>query len=127
MKFFVTAFVPMTGHASGDAEKGALVFRKCATCHNIDNPENKIGPHLVGLLGRKAGTVETYAKYSDSMKKADDEGVVWDKKNSSAYLAAPKKFLPGNRISFTGLKSADDVAPCWNTSKESERRSFNAP
>lgn len=100
---------PAASLAAGDAERGAAVFKKCAACHNADKPENKIGPHLVNIFGRKAGSVDTF-QYSDAMKKGGEGGLVWDEKNLAEYLSAPKKFVPGNRMSFTGLKSADDIA-----------------
>ena len=100
---------PAVALAAGNAERGAAVFKKCAACHNADKPENKIGPHLVNILGRKAGSVETF-QYSDAVKKSGEGGLVWDEKNLADYLAAPKKFLPGNKMSFTGLKSPDDIA-----------------
>ena len=101
--------LPATALAAGDAGRGATVFGKCAACHNADKPENKIGPHLVNILGRKAGSVETF-QYSDAMKKGGEDGLVWNEKNLADYLAAPKKFLPGNKMPFTGLKSPDDIA-----------------
>lgn len=102
--------VSFGAQAAGDAEKGAGVFKKCAACHSIDKPDNKIGPHLVGILGRKTASVESYAGYSDAMKAAGAKGMVWDEASLASYVAAPKAFLPGNRMSFTGLKSKDDIA-----------------
>lgn len=114
MKFAIIAILlcamPAMAHAAGDPEKGAIVFQKCAACHTIDRPENNIGPHLMGLFGRKAGSVETYATYSDAMKSAGSKGLVWDEAKVAEYLAAPKKIIPGNKMSFTGLKSPDDIA-----------------
>ncbi len=109
--FALTALLlaPAAAHAEGSAEKGADVFKKCSACHEALQPKNKIGPNLVGIIGRKAGTVADYTKYSDAMKKAGEGGLVWDKTSLSAYLAAPKTFLPGNRMSFTGLKDPQAI------------------
>jgi len=85
--------------ADGDAAKGKRIFNKCKTCHSLDQKKNKIGPHLVGIIGRKAGSVENF-KYSSAMKKAN---IVWDEKTLNAYLEKPKKFMPGNKMTFAGL------------------------
>lgn len=89
-----------TALADGDAKKGKRVYNKCKACHNLDKKKNKIGPHLVGILGRKAASVEKF-KYSSAMKKS---GIVWDEKTLGAYLEKPKKFIPGNKMTFAGLK-----------------------
>jgi len=86
--------------AEGDAKKGKRVYNKCKSCHSLKKPKNKIGPHLVGIFGRKAGTVEGY-KYSPAMRKS---GIVWDEKTMDAYITKPKKFMPGNKMTFVGLK-----------------------
>jgi len=86
--------------ADGDAKKGKRVFNKCKTCHVIDKEKNRIGPHLVGLFGRKAGSVKGF-KYSKAMA---DSGIVWDGKKLDAYITNPKKFIPGNKMVFPGLK-----------------------
>lgn len=89
-----------TALAAGDAKKGKRVFNKCKACHFLDKKKNKIGPHLVGIMGRKAGSVEKF-KYSKAMK---NSGIVWDEKSLEAYLTKPKKFIPGNKMTFAGLK-----------------------
>jgi len=90
--------------ADGDGEK---VFKKCKTCHSLKAGDNKVGPSLAGVAGRTAGTAEGYTKYSDAMIAS---GVVWDDATLDQYLADPKGFIPGNKMSFTGLKKAEDRA-----------------
>ena len=97
---------PATSAAAGDPEAGEKVFRKCATCHEFKAPKNKVGPHLVGIIGRPAGTVEGF-KYSDAMKNSD---VVWNEETISAYVKQPKAYIPDNRMGFPGLKKDEDVA-----------------
>jgi cytochrome c len=92
-------------HAQGDPAKGEKVFDKCKICHALDEPSNRMGPHLVGILGRQAGTAEGF-KYSDAMK---ESGVVWDDATLAAYLADPKGFIPGNRMFFPGLKKEGEI------------------
>ena len=97
---------PLPSAAAGDPEAGQKVFRKCATCHEVKAPKNKVGPHLVGIFGRTAGTVEGF-KYSDAMKNSN---VVWNEETIGTYVKEPKGYVPGNRMMFAGLKKEEDVA-----------------
>jgi nitrite reductase (NO-forming) len=83
---------------------GRLVFRKCQACHSLDRGKNWIGPSLAGVVGRHSASVEGF-NYSPAMKQAD---LVWNDENLDAYLAAPQKFVPHNRMPFPGLNSATD-------------------
>ncbi len=86
--------------AAGDAAAGEKVFKKCKTCHTFDPGKKKIGPHLKGVIGRKAAAVEGY-KYSKAMKAAD---ITWDAANLDEFLKKPKAFMKGTKMSFSGLK-----------------------
>ena len=92
-------------HAQGDPAKGEKVFNKCKICHVLDEPTNRLGPYLVGVLGRKAGTAEGF-RYSDALKQS---GVVWDDETLASYLADPKAYIPGNRMIFPGLKTEEEI------------------
>ena len=81
-------------------KKGKKVYNKCKTCHFIDKEKNKIGPHLVGIIGRAAGVVEGF-KYSDALK---NSGIVWNDEEILAYIEKPKEFIPKNKMVFPGLK-----------------------
>lgn len=89
----------------GDAKKGKRVFNKCKICHSVDEAKNKIGPHLVGIFGRKAGSVEGF-KYSDAMKNAD---ITWDEDTIAKYVAKPKDFIPGNKMTFVGIRKESQI------------------
>lgn len=101
-------FAGAIAHAEGDPEKGKKVFNKCKACHEVSSEKNKVGPHLVGIMGRRAGSVEGF-KYSDALKKAGEDGLVWDEETLAKYLADPKGFMPGNRMAFAGLKKEDEI------------------
>jgi cytochrome c len=97
---FATALGGGAALAEGDAAAGEKVFKKCKTCHTFDPGKKKLGPHLKGVVGRKAGAVEGY-KYSKAMAGAD---ITWDEANLDKYLTKPKAFLKGTKMSFAGLK-----------------------
>ena len=88
-----------------DADAGKKVFNPCRACHVLDQPTNRIGPHLVGLIGRKAGSVEGFS-YSDAMK---NSGITWDEESLSKYLKVPKGFIAGNKMAFAGVKKDDGL------------------
>ena len=100
------AVATATTSAKGDAAAGRLVFRKCQACHSIEPGKNMLGPSLSGVIGRKAGTEAGY-NYSPAMKSA---GIVWNPQTLDQYLTDPAKVVPGNKMPFPGLKTADDRA-----------------
>lgn len=93
--------------ATADAAKGETVFKKCAACHNVDpGGANAIGPALNGVMGAGLATRPGFA-YSDALKGV---GGTWGWDNMSAWLAGPKKFAPGTKMSFAGLSNPQDRA-----------------
>jgi len=85
----------------GNLDAGRREFAKCKSCHVIEaGAGNRVGPNLHGLFGRKAGALEGF-QYSDAVKNA---GFVWDAAQLDSWLKDPKGFLPGNRMSFVGVK-----------------------
>jgi len=94
-----------TARADDDVKAGEAVFKRtCAVCHTVEAGKNKIGPSLFAVVGRKSGSIEGF-KYSDAMKKAD---VAWSNDTLDRYLADPKGFVPGNRMTYAGLKKEAD-------------------
>jgi cytochrome c len=96
-------------HAGGDAAAGATVFKKCQACHSATKPTNKVGPSLMGVVGRPIATYAGF-KYSPAMIEFGAGGKVWDEATLSAYLAAPKDIVPKGRMAFAGLKKPADIA-----------------
>ncbi|GKT49415.1 cytochrome c [Colletotrichum spaethianum] len=90
----------------GDAKKGANLFKtRCAQCHTVEKDGgNKIGPALHGLWGRKTGSVDGYS-YTDANKK---KGIEWNDQTLFEYLENPKKYIPGTKMAFGGLKKEKD-------------------
>ena len=95
--------------ADGDAENGKKVFRKCQACHQVgEDAKNRVGPILNGVVERQAGAVEDF-KYSDAMVTAGEEGLIWTHENIAEYLKTPRDFIPGNKMTFAGLRKEDDI------------------
>src|SRR5688572_23883223 len=92
--------------AQGDAAEGEKVFNQCKACHAVDEAKNKVGPHLVGIIGRPAGSVEDF-KYSDALK---ESGITWNEETIAAYVADPRGYIKGNRMAFAGLKEEEEIA-----------------
>ncbi len=101
---FVAAAALATGSGSaagaGDPVQGAQAFRNCVACHSIEPGQNMTGPSLAGALGRKAGSLATFHRYSDALKRSS---VVWDEQSLDAWIANPAAFIPGNDMAFSGL------------------------
>ena len=88
---------------------GEKVFKKCKACHQVgEGASNRSGPQLNGLFGRSVGGVEGF-KYSGTMKGMGDEGIVWNDETIAAFLANPKGYAKGTKMSFAGLKKEADI------------------
>lgn len=86
-----------------DVGHGKQVFQTCAACHS-DKPD-ALGPNLVGVIGRKAGSRDDF-RYSSAMMRA---GFTWDDANLREYLKDPQAKVKGNRMPFSGLSDPKDV------------------
>ncbi len=93
--------------ADGDASKGEQTAKQCAACHSFTDTSNRVGPSLLGVVGRKPATAEGYA-YSDAFKKYAATAAAWDDATLDAYLKDPKAIIPGTKMTFAGVK--DDAA-----------------
>ena len=86
---------------AADAAKGQKVYEACAACHT--DKADAMGPSLKGVLGRTAGTLDTF-RFSNAMKRA---GIQWDAANLKAYLLDPQSKVPGNKMPFGGVSAGD--------------------
>ena len=87
--------------ADGDAKKGEKVFKKCKVCHSTKKGEQKIGPSLAGIMGKKAGQVKGFKKYK-ALKGASFK---WDEDNMKDWVKNQKEFLKDKGIKKkTGMK-----------------------
>jgi len=108
---FALALAPVLAHAqdapAGDAEAGRTVFnRQCQVCHATQAGQNKVGPTLAGVFGRKSAEAPGF-NYSPALREANR---TWDAPTLDAYLADPRGNLPGSRMIFAGLRDAKQRA-----------------
>ena len=90
-----------------DYDRGAKIFKKCASCHNIIKGEGaKVGPNLYQVVGRARASSFGFA-YSEAIKA---KGGAWDRDSINQFITKPKDYLPGTKMAFPGLKKPQDRA-----------------
>ena len=101
----VSALMASTAQAAtGNPAHGAQIYQRCQLCHSIDH--DLVGPRHLGLFGRKAGSIAGYP-YSAAMK---NSGITWSEDALNQFLSGPQAFVPGTRMTFTGLPDEQDRA-----------------
>lgn len=101
---------------AADIDHGKQLFQACAACHGKDGTGGTLGPSLVGVAGRKAGTLDDF-RYSNAMQRSN---VVWDDASLREYVTNPQAKVKGNRMPFSGVGSdrdADDIVAYMKTLK----------
>jgi len=94
--------------AQQGADDGQLAFNNvCRTCHTVKEGDNRLGPNLHGVIGRKAGSLPNYP-YSSALKGAD---LVWDRATLDRFIANPDQVVAGNAMKpYGGLASPEERA-----------------
>lgn len=96
----LASLLPLSGllcpfPAAAQEVDGARLFQqRCASCHSMEAGQNKAGPHLSGVIGRTAGSVEG-ATYSEAMRSS---GLTWDSQSLDTFLTAPGRMVRGTRM-----------------------------
>jgi cytochrome c len=92
--------------ASGNAEAGAAVFKKCTACHSSEHGgPNKVGPNLAGVVGRPKASHAGFV-YSEAMKA---KGGNWTLEDLASFIHSPKTFVPGTKMLFPGIADPNDL------------------
>lgn len=90
-----------------DAKRGEKIFKKCASCHNVDKESgHKVGPNLYQIIGRAQGKAQGF-EYSQSLLKLNGK---WTKIEINNFIKNPKEYLVGTKMSFAGLKKSQQRA-----------------
>ncbi len=93
--------------AEGTPARGQRVFGACAACHSLQPDQSMTGPSLAEIWNRKAGTLESFNRYSDALKSAN---IIWDDKTLDEWIKDPQHVVPGNNMTFQGMKDAQPRA-----------------
>ena len=102
----LTGIFLLAAASAPDAQSGAQIFNRCKICHSLAAGDNRVGPSLHGLFGRKAGSVPGY-DYSAAMRQS---GVTWNDDTLAHYLADPNRFVPETRMTFPGISDPSALA-----------------
>ena len=106
----VVAGTSLAGAQDALVAQGEKIYKKCKACHSVGaEATNKVGPQQNDLFGRVAGTAEGY-KYSKALIAAGEAGLVWTDQSLAIWLKAPKKYVKGTKMSFSGFKKDEDIA-----------------
>ena len=104
--------------AEGNVDRGRRVFGACAACHSLEPGKNMTGPSLANIWNRKAGSLESFTRYSDALKSAN---IVWDDKALDRWIADPQDVVPGNQMTFAGVEGVQQRADLLAFLKEATK------
>jgi cytochrome c len=91
----------------GDGARGERVYRTCGACHSLEPNRNMTGPSLAELWNRRAGGLPSFPRYSAALKSS---GIVWTDATLDEWLNDPQHFIPGNTLTFPGIRNQQQRA-----------------
>jgi cytochrome c len=103
----------------GDVGHGERMYRACIPCHSLEPNRNMTGPSLADLWNRKAGSLPSFPRYSNPLKSSS--GIVWNDDTLDAWIKDPQYFIPGNTMTFAGMKDARQRADLLAFLKDATR------
>lgn len=102
--FLAASLLAVPSSRAQDAATGERLFRqRCAACHTVQPGQNRVGPTLAGVVGRKPGSVEG-ARYSQGLSALDAH---WDAARLDTFLANPRATVPGTTMTVSVPNAAD--------------------
>lgn len=116
-RFLLAAIValgakPLYAEEIGDAARGADAYLQCSACHLVGpgaEDTETLGPHLNGVFGRRAGSIEGFA-YSEGLERMGADGLFWTLETLDAYITNPRIFASDTRMNFPGIADAEERA-----------------
>jgi cytochrome c2 len=87
----------------GNPTRGERMYRACVACHSLEPNRNMTGPSLAEIWNRKSGSLASFPRYSPVLKSA---GIVWNDDTLDEWIKDPQHFIPGNTMTFQGMKDA---------------------
>jgi cytochrome c len=102
----------------GNAARGERMYRACVACHSLEPNRNMTGPSLAEIWNRKAGSLPSFPRYSPALKSA---GIIWTDDTLDEWIKDPQHFIPGNTMTFPGMKDARQRADLLAYLKEATR------
>ena len=119
MAAFAVAGLGGAARADGDPAKGKAAFvRQCAICHTVEKDgDNRFGPNLFGIVGKKAGTTPGYVYTNAFRTRANWE---WTEDAIGGWMMFPSTMVPGTAMGvFQGIaeKDRDDLVAYLATLK----------
>jgi cytochrome c len=105
--------------AEGNPGRGQRVFNACAACHSLQPDQNMTGPSLADVWNRKAGSLSSFSRYSPALESAD---ITWNDKTLDDWIKDPQHVVPGNQMTFAGIKDAQPRADLLAFLKEATRK-----
>jgi len=94
--------------AKADVKAGEAVSKKCLSCHTFDKSgKNGVGPNQWGLVSNHWAHKDDYT-YSAAITAMKDKKIGFQE--LSDFLANPRKYAPGNKMSFAGVPNPQDRA-----------------
>ena len=94
---------------AGNAANGERLYRACIACHSLETNRNMTGPSLAEVWNRKSGSLASFPRYSPALKSA---GIIWNGDTLDEWIKDPQHFIPGNTMTFPGMKDAGNAPIC---------------
>lgn len=101
LSFTLIALASQSLAAEGNPARGQRIFGACAACHSLQPDQNMTGPSLANVWNRKAGNLASFSRYSSALKSAN---IVWNDKTLDEWIENPQHLVPGNQMTFAGIK-----------------------
>ncbi|HEY5066033.1 MAG TPA: c-type cytochrome [Xanthobacteraceae bacterium] len=98
----VSAGLSPTLAEQGNANNGQRIFGTCAACHSLQPNRSMTGPSLANLWNRKAGSLTSFPRYSSALKSS---AIVWNDETLNDWIKDPQHLIPGNEMTFPGIKN----------------------